>query len=108
MTRWGRVEDLPQAKGCKTPKVERPKQGTNTPKNNWKKKGKPEKQKKKQKTKNNKKTKKVVKWTPIKARSSGILLDPRSRETAVQRGGQGKGKGKGKRGALGLGHQVNN
>jgi hypothetical protein len=43
MMRWGRIKDLPQAKGYKTPKVERPKQGINTPKNNRKKKGKPEK-----------------------------------------------------------------
>jgi hypothetical protein len=33
MTWWGRVEDLPQAEGCETPKAERPKQGTKTPKN---------------------------------------------------------------------------
>jgi hypothetical protein len=49
MTRWGRVEDLPQAEGCKTPKAGRPKQGTKTPKNNRKKKGKPKKTKKKTK-----------------------------------------------------------
>jgi hypothetical protein len=47
MTRWGRVEDLPQAEGYETPEAGRPKQGTKTPKNNWK----------KRKAKENKKTK---------------------------------------------------
>jgi hypothetical protein len=96
MTRWGRVENLPQAEGCKKPKVGRPKQGTKTPKNNWKKKGKPKKKKKK----------KVAKGNPIGVRSSGKSLNLRGGETAVQGGGQGKGKGKG--GAPGLRHQVNN
>jgi hypothetical protein len=31
MTRWGRVEDLPQAEGCETAKAERPKQGHKKP-----------------------------------------------------------------------------
>ena len=31
MTRWGHVEDLPQAKGCETLKAERPKQGHKEP-----------------------------------------------------------------------------
>jgi hypothetical protein len=95
MTQWGRVEDLPQAEGCKTPKAGRPKQGTKTPKNNWKKKGKAKKKKKK-----------VAKGNPVGARSSGKLLDPRAGETAAQGGGREKGKGKG--GIPGLEHQVNN
>jgi hypothetical protein len=96
MTRWRRVEDLPLAEGCKTPKAERPKQGTMTPKNNQKKKGKLEKTKKK--------TKKVAKGNPVWARSSGKSLNSRGGETVVQGGGQGKGKER----ASGLGHQVNN
>jgi hypothetical protein len=97
MTRWGRVENLPQEEGCETPKAGRPKQGTKTPKNNQKKKGKQKK---------TKKPKKVAKGNLVGARSLGKLLDPRGGETAVQGGGWGKGKGK--RGAPGLGHQVNN
>jgi hypothetical protein len=93
MTRWGCVEDLLQAEGCKKPKARRLKQGTKTPKNNWKKKGKPKK-------------KIVAKGNPVEAKSSGKSLDPRGGETAVQGGGRGKGKGKG--GTPGLGHQVNN
>jgi hypothetical protein len=31
MMRWGRIEDQPQAEGCKTPKVERSKQGHKEP-----------------------------------------------------------------------------
>jgi hypothetical protein len=67
MTRWGRVEDLPQAEGYETPKTRRSKQGTKTPKNNRKKKGKPEK---------TKKPKKVAKGNPAGARLSGKSLDP--------------------------------
>ena len=85
MTRWGRVEDLPQAKGYETLKARRPKQGIKTPINNRKKKGKPKK---------TKKPKKVAKGNPAGARSLGKLLDPRGGETVVQGGGQGKGKGK--------------
>jgi hypothetical protein len=37
MTRRGRVEDLPQAEGCETPKAGRPKQGAQkVPKTNGK------------------------------------------------------------------------
>jgi hypothetical protein len=97
MTRWRRVEDLPQAEGYETSKAGRPKQGTKTPKNNRKKKGKPKK---------TKKPKKVAKGNPVGTRSSGKSLDPRGGETAVQGGGWGKGKGK--EGTPGLGHQVNN
>ena len=78
MTQWGRVEDLPQVEGCETLKAERPKQGTKTPKNNWKKKGKPKK---------TKKPKKVAKGNSIGARSSSKSLDPRGGETAIQGGG---------------------
>jgi hypothetical protein len=97
MTRWGCVEDPPQAEGCETPKAGRPKQGIKIPKNNRKKKGKPKK---------TKEPKKVAKGNPIGTRSSGKSLDPRGGETALQGGGWGKGKGK--RGEPGLGHQVNN
>jgi hypothetical protein len=31
MMRWGRIKDQPQAEGCKTPKVERSKQGHKEP-----------------------------------------------------------------------------
>jgi hypothetical protein len=96
MTRWRRVEDIPLAEGCETPKAKIPKQGTMTPKNNQKKKGKLEKKKKK--------PKKVAKGNPVGARSSGKSLNPRGEETAVQGGGQGKGKKR----TPGLGHQVNN
>jgi hypothetical protein len=37
MTRWGRVEDLPQAEGCETPKAGRPKQGHKEPQKQTKK-----------------------------------------------------------------------
>jgi hypothetical protein len=37
MTRWGRVEDLPQAEGCETPKAGRPKQGHKEPQKQMKK-----------------------------------------------------------------------
>ena len=97
MTRWGRVEDLPQAEGCETPKVGRLKQGTKTPQNKWRKKGKLEK---------TKKPKKVAKGNLVGVRSSGKSLDPRGGETVVQ--GEGRGKGKRKGEAPGLGHQVNN
>jgi hypothetical protein len=83
--RWGRVKDLPQVEGCETPKVGRPKQGTKTPKNNRKKKGKPKK---------TKKPKKVAKGNPVGARSLGKSLDPKGGEIAVQGGGQGKRKRK--------------
>jgi hypothetical protein len=99
MTQWGRVEDLPQAEGCETPKAGRPKQGTKTPKNNQKMKGKPKK---------TKKPKKVAKGNLVGARSSGKSLDPKGGETVVQGGGRGKGNGKGKEGVPGLRHQVNN
>jgi hypothetical protein len=69
------------------PKTRRPKQGTKTPKNNRKKKGKPKK---------TNKPKKVAKGNPVGARSLGKSLDPRGRETAVQEGGWGKGKRKGR------------
>jgi hypothetical protein len=62
--------------------------GHKTPKNNWKKKAKPEKKKKKKK----KKPKKVAKGNPVGARLSGKSLDPRGGETTVQGGGRGKGK----------------
>jgi hypothetical protein len=84
MTRWGRIEDVPQAEGCKTPKVGRPKEGTKTPKNNQKKKGKPKK----------KKTKENGEGEPVEARSSSKSLDPKGGETVVQGGGWGKGKKK--------------
>jgi hypothetical protein len=94
----GGVEDLPWAEACKTPKAERPKQGTKTLKNNWK--------KRKENRRRKKKPKKVAKGNSVEPRSSSKSLDPRGGETAVQGGGRGKGKGKG--GAPGLGHQVNN
>jgi hypothetical protein len=47
MTWWGRVEDLPQAEGCKTPKAGRLKQGTMTPKKQPEKERKAGKRKKK-------------------------------------------------------------
>jgi hypothetical protein len=81
---------------CKTPKAGRPKQGTKTPKNNQKKKGKSEK---------TKKPKKVAKRNSVGARSSAKSLKPRGGEIAVQGGGRGKGKGKGE--TSGLEHQVN-
>jgi hypothetical protein len=51
MTQHGRVEDLPQAECCETPKAKRPKRGTKTPKNNQKERKVKEKKKKKKKKK---------------------------------------------------------
>jgi hypothetical protein len=62
MTRWGRIEDLPQAEGCETPKARRPKQGIKTLKTTEK--------KRKESRRKQKKPKKVAKGNPVGARSS--------------------------------------